>query len=127
MNRTLWSMGEVSLHGIGTSGVPILLPMSPDCPVSYVPGPYHAAAEQPVGADGAGKLERRRSTGCSTDTSVNGDSIEMDHGLRDRLDQMTTAELVEVLQRHDLEEWRPEVFPAIEEILQERGVDVAAA
>jgi hypothetical protein len=46
--------------------------------------------------------------------------------LRDRLDRMATEELVDVLRRHDLEEWRPEVFLVVETILYGRGVDVAA-
>jgi hypothetical protein len=39
---------------------------------------------------------------------------------------MPTEELVRILREHDLEEWRPEVFPAIEVILEERGVDTRA-
>jgi putative signal transducing protein len=45
--------------------------------------------------------------------------------LRSRLDAMATAALVEVLKRQDLDEWRPEVFPVVESILRDRGVDVA--
>jgi len=51
----------------------------------------------------------------------------MSDDLRLRLDQMTTAELLEVLRVHDLKEWRPEVFPLVESILRGRGVDVAGA
>jgi hypothetical protein len=41
MKRALWSMGEVSLHGIEAPPVPqCVLPMSLDCSVTYVPGPY---------------------------------------------------------------------------------------
>jgi hypothetical protein len=50
----------------------------------------------------------------------------MGSDLRSRLDEMTTEELVELWRAHDLAEWRPEVFPVVETILQERGVDVAA-
>ena len=46
--------------------------------------------------------------------------------LRGRLDAMATAALVEVLKRQDLDEWQPEVFPLVESILRDRGVDVAA-
>jgi putative signal transducing protein len=50
----------------------------------------------------------------------------MGSDLRGRLDRKTTEELVELLSAHDLAEWRPEVFPIVETILQHRGVDVAA-
>ena len=43
-----------------------------------------------------------------------------------QLEQRTTGELVEILQRNDSKEWRPEVFPIVESILRRRGVDVAA-
>src|SRR5947207_13428543 len=46
--------------------------------------------------------------------------------LRARLDEMSTAELVAVRRSQNAEEWRPEVFPLVEAILAERGVDVAA-
>jgi hypothetical protein len=46
--------------------------------------------------------------------------------LRRRLEAMETEALVDVLWRHDLDEWRPEVFPIVESILDARGVDVAA-
>jgi putative signal transducing protein len=50
-----------------------------------------------------------------------------DHpALRDRLDAMTTAKLVDIVKRHELDEWRPEVFPIVESILEGRGVDVVA-
>jgi hypothetical protein len=39
---------------------------------------------------------------------------------------MATPALVDVLKRHDLGEWQPEVFPIVESILRGRGVDVAA-
>jgi hypothetical protein len=48
-----------------------------------------------------------------------------DDDLRSRLEAMATAALIEVLKRHDLDEWRPEVFPIVESILLGRGVDVA--
>jgi putative signal transducing protein len=50
----------------------------------------------------------------------------MDSDLRSRFDEKTTEELIELLRAHDLTVWRPEVFPIIETILQERRVDVAA-
>jgi hypothetical protein len=50
----------------------------------------------------------------------------MDSDLRSRLDEKTTEELIELLTAHDLTEWRPEVFPVVESILRDRGVDVAA-
>jgi len=50
----------------------------------------------------------------------------MTDDLRARLNDMPTGELVEILQGHDLEQWRPEVFPLVEAILRERHVDVAA-
>jgi hypothetical protein len=46
--------------------------------------------------------------------------------LRDRLDERATEDLVAILRDNDSEEWRPEVFPLVEAILRERGVDVAA-
>lgn len=46
--------------------------------------------------------------------------------LRDRLMAMSTRELVDILRERDAEEWRPEVFPLVEAILQDRGVDAAA-
>jgi hypothetical protein len=50
----------------------------------------------------------------------------MSDELRRRLHAMATGTLVDVLKRHDLDEWRPEVFPIVESILEGRGVDVAA-
>ena len=44
--------------------------------------------------------------------------------LRAQLDAMSTAELVAALRSRNVEEWRPEVFPLVEAILAERGVDV---
>ncbi len=52
--------------------------------------------------------------------------VTMLDDLRERLDQMATEELVDALRRRDLDEWRPEVFPLVETILHNRGVDVAA-
>jgi hypothetical protein len=46
--------------------------------------------------------------------------------LRERLDQLPTNELEEILRDHDTEEWRAEVFPLVEAILQARGVDTTA-
>jgi hypothetical protein len=45
--------------------------------------------------------------------------------LRERLGLLPTAELVGILEGLDAEEWRPEVFPLVEGILRERGLDVA--
>ena len=49
----------------------------------------------------------------------------MTDDFRRHLDLMATEDLVAILRDHDLDEWRPEVFPIVESILQERGVDVA--
>ncbi len=46
--------------------------------------------------------------------------------LPDRLKAMPTGELVQILRDHDVDEWRPEVFPLVEAILRERGVDTHA-
>lgn len=46
--------------------------------------------------------------------------------LRQELEAKPTGELVEILRNQDAEEWRPEVFPFVEAILRERGVNVAA-
>src|SRR5688500_11564060 len=43
--------------------------------------------------------------------------------LRDRLSARSNAELTELLRRRDTAEWRPEVFPLVEEIRSERSVD----
>ena len=50
----------------------------------------------------------------------------MSSDLRERLGQMTTDELLEIVTRHDADEWRAEVFPLAEGILRERGVDASA-
>ena len=50
----------------------------------------------------------------------------MSDDLHGRLDAMGTEDLIEVLRHHDLDEWRPEVFPIVESILLRRGVDVPA-
>jgi len=42
--------------------------------------------------------------------------------LRNRLNAKLTSELVEILREQDPEEWRPEVFPLVEAILQERAL-----
>ncbi|PYQ52912.1 MAG: hypothetical protein DMF78_10370 [Acidobacteria bacterium] len=44
--------------------------------------------------------------------------------LRARLDAMSTADLVAVFRSRNVEEWRAEVFPLVEEILARRRVDV---
>ena len=44
--------------------------------------------------------------------------------LRQRLDERSDEELLEILRRHDVEEWQPAVFPVAEQILRDRGVDV---
>ena len=46
--------------------------------------------------------------------------------LQDRLRGKPTAELVAILRAQDATEWRREVFPLVETILQERGVDTRA-
>ena len=51
----------------------------------------------------------------------------MTDDLRGRLNAMATNELVAILQGRDLGEWRPEVFPVVEAILEERGVNPARA
>jgi len=48
----------------------------------------------------------------------------MEDDLRARLNDMATSDLVAVLRSHDLQEWRPEVFPLVEAILDERGVNI---
>lgn len=42
---------------------------------------------------------------------------------RRELGYRETAELVEILAARDEDEWRPEVFPLVERLLSERGVD----
>jgi hypothetical protein len=44
----------------------------------------------------------------------------MTDDLRRSLSQLTTAELADIVARHDLGEWRPAVFPIAEAILRER-------
>ena len=44
--------------------------------------------------------------------------------LRERLGLLPTEELVGILEGLDVEQWRPEVFPLVEGILRERGLDV---
>jgi hypothetical protein len=46
---------------------------------------------------------------------------------RRELEHRDTEELVEILAERDEEEWRPEVFPIVEALLRERGVDVEQA
>jgi hypothetical protein len=50
--------------------------------------------------------------------------IDRDH-IREQMRLRETDELLEILEHRDTEEWRPEVFPLVEEVLGERGVDVA--
>ncbi len=45
--------------------------------------------------------------------------------LRQRLEERSDEELLDILHRRNTEEWRPEVFPLSEEILRRRGVDVS--
>jgi putative signal transducing protein len=49
--------------------------------------------------------------------------------LKDRLDAMSSDELLEILERRDTDEWREEVFPIVEALLQARGIQppIAAA
>jgi hypothetical protein len=42
--------------------------------------------------------------------------------LRDRFDLLPTHELVSMLRRRDSDEWRPEVFDVVREILAARGI-----
>lgn len=46
---------------------------------------------------------------------------------RRELGHRETEELVEILAARDEDEWRPEVFPLVEQLLAERGVDPAQA
>jgi hypothetical protein len=48
-----------------------------------------------------------------------------DEVVRERLALKTNEELVELLRRRDLEEWRPEVFGIAEQILQDRGLEAS--
>jgi hypothetical protein len=50
-----------------------------------------------------------------------------DDSLRTRLDEYSDEELLDILRRHDTEEWQAVVFPLVEEILLSRGVDTARA
>src|SRR5512145_2505376 len=45
--------------------------------------------------------------------------------LRARLEERSDEELIEILRQHDAEEWQAAVFPLAEEILRDRGVDIA--
>lgn len=49
----------------------------------------------------------------------------MSADLRERLGLLSTGELVGILEGLDLEQWRPEVFPVVEGILRDRGLDIA--
>lgn len=44
--------------------------------------------------------------------------------LSERLGLLSTEELIGILECFDLEKWRPEVFPVVEGILRDRGLDV---
>lgn len=48
-------------------------------------------------------------------------------GLRQRLEARSDDELLEILRARDEDEWQPEVFPIVEDILRQRGVGVAEA
>ena len=47
--------------------------------------------------------------------------------LRERLERRSDDELLDILRRHDTDEWQAEVFPLAEDVLRSRGVDVAQA
>jgi hypothetical protein len=49
----------------------------------------------------------------------------MNDELRARLEKRSTEELVEIALRHDVDEWRAEVFVIVDEILKSRGRDVS--
>jgi len=51
-------------------------------------------------------------------------AIDRDY-VRQEMDARETEDLVEILARQDEEEWSPEVFPLVEEVLRDRGVRVA--
>jgi hypothetical protein len=51
-------------------------------------------------------------------------AIDRDY-IRREMDARETEDLVEILAQQDEEEWSPEVFPLIEEVLRDRGVRVA--
>jgi Putative prokaryotic signal transducing protein len=46
--------------------------------------------------------------------------------LHSRLAAMSTEELSDILRENDRDEWRPEVFPLVEVLLKDRGVDIEA-
>lgn len=50
----------------------------------------------------------------------------MSDELRARLSEMSTEELSAILAARDGEQWRPEVFPLVEQLLAERGVESVA-
>ena len=43
--------------------------------------------------------------------------------LRATLNERTTGDLISILRDRDEDEWRPEVFPIVEALLKERGID----
>jgi hypothetical protein len=46
-------------------------------------------------------------------------------GFRERLERRSDEDLLEILRKHDTDEWQAGVFPLAEEILRGRGIDVA--
>jgi hypothetical protein len=48
-----------------------------------------------------------------------------DNALRQRLEELSTEELLEIVQKYDTEEWQAAVFPLAEDILRGRGVEPA--
>jgi hypothetical protein len=51
----------------------------------------------------------------------------MSDDLRDRLDAMSSDELLDILEQRDTDEWREEVFPIVEDLLRARGIQPAIA
>jgi hypothetical protein len=51
----------------------------------------------------------------------------MSDDLRNRLDAMSSDELLEILEHRDTDEWREEVFPLVEDLLRARGIQPAIA
>lgn len=50
-----------------------------------------------------------------------------DRDVAQRLSARASEDLLEILRRHDLDEWEPRVFEMARSILVERGIDVASA
>ncbi|SRR6266481_5583561 len=57
---------------------------------------------------------------------IDGDVMAWDDS-RQRLDNNSDEELIEILRHRDTEEWREIVFPLAEAILRSRGIDAAQA